>query len=285
MDESNQPPKVVVPEAQYMAPEVVLLEMGKAGAKRSMSLSSTKVMILAIMAGAFITAGALFSTLIAAGYENEATQRLLEGFGFSVGFFLVILSGCLLFTEVNVELPATLMNRNLSALRGSVFRLWVLAFIGNFIGAFILGTVVNYIQSYGDDYEELLTELVAAKMRYKEIGGLEGFFQAVTSGVVANWLVGMAAFLATMGRTIMGKYIVVLLTVMVFVAGGFLHSPANMGYFSLFIPLDTGLSWGDAIAWGIIPAAIGNVLGAFFLVALPFWYASTHRDHEVEVSR
>ncbi|MFV1989576.1 MAG: formate/nitrite transporter family protein [Acidimicrobiales bacterium] len=284
MADADQAETAGIPQAQYLAPEVVLLEMGEAGAKRSMSLSALQVMILAIMAGAFITAGALFSTLIAAGYENEATQRLLEGFGFSVGFFLVILSGCLLFTEVNVELPATLLNRNLSALRSSVFRLWILAFIGNFIGAFVLGALINYIQSYGDDYEELLTEVVAAKLRYKEIGGFEGFFQAMLSGVVANWLVGMAAFLATMGRTILGKYIVVLLTVMVFVAGGFLHSPANMGYFSLFIPLGTGLSWGDAIAWGIIPAAIGNVLGAFFLVALPFLVASSHfRDKADQV--
>jgi formate/nitrite transporter FocA (FNT family) len=114
-------------------------------------------------------------------------------------------------------------------------------------------------------------------MRYQEIGGVEGFFKAILSGVLGNWLVGMAAFLSTMGRTIIGKYIPVLLTVMVFVAGGFLHSPANMAYISLIQPLGLGPGWGDAFAWAIVPAAIGNVLGAFFLVALPFWFVSTRR--------
>jgi hypothetical protein len=112
MNEDDLPDAPDLPAAQYIAPEVVLMEMGEAGAKRAMSLTAVQVLILSTMAGAFITAGALFSTLIATGTDNEGIKRLLEGFGFSVGFFLVILSGALLFTEANVELPATLLNRN-----------------------------------------------------------------------------------------------------------------------------------------------------------------------------
>ena len=114
-------------------------------------------------------------------------------------------------------------------------------------------------------------------MRYQETGGGEGFLKAVLSGVLGNWLVGMAAFLSTMGRTIIGKYIPILVTVMAFVAGGFLHSPANMAYVSLIQPLGIGPGWGDAFVWAIAPAAIGNVLGAFFLVALPFWVVRNRR--------
>lgn len=51
--------------------------------------------------------------------------------------------------------------------------------------------------------------------------------QALLSGVLANWLVGMAAFFATMGRTIFGKYIPVLLAVTTFVAAGFQHAPGQ----------------------------------------------------------
>ena len=102
------------PAAQHLAPDVVLVEMAEAGAKRAMSLSSLQVLILSMLAGGFITIGALFSTLIATGTDNEGVKRLLEGFGFSVGFFLVVLSGALLFTEVNVELPATMLSRKRS---------------------------------------------------------------------------------------------------------------------------------------------------------------------------
>ena len=266
-----------------MAPEDVLVEMGEAGSRRAMSLSVVQVLILSILAGAFITVGALFSTLIATGTDNEGLKKLLEGFGFSIGFFLVVLSGALLFTEANLEMPATMLSRRRRAsavcsIRSGVLRLWVLAAVGNMIGAFLLGQLIVYTHSYGDGFNELLGEVIESKMRYRDVGGVEGWFQAVLSGVIANWLVGMAAFLATMGRTIIGKFIPVVVTVMIFVAGGFLHSPANMAYMSLSQPLGDGPGWGNGFIWAIVPAAIGNIIGAFFLVALPFWIASTRRS-------
>lgn len=49
--------------------------------------------------------------------------------------------------------------------------------------------------SYVAGFDELLREVVASKMRYRDVGGIEGL-----SGVIANWLVGMAAFLAPSSR-------------------------------------------------------------------------------------
>ena len=280
---SSAEPDICTPSTQYIAPEDVLAEMADAGAKRANSLRVSQVLILSTIAGGFITIGALFSTLIATGTENEGLERLLEGFGFSVGFFLVVLSGALLFTEVNVELPATLLGRRrdrlgLPPMHTAVLKLWLLAAIGNIAGAFVLGQVIAYVSDYGIGFEALLGEVVDTKMRYHDVGGAEGFFTAILSGVVANWLVGMAAFLATMGRTVIGKYIPVVVTVMAFVAGGFLHSPANMAYLSLSQPLGVGPGWGDGLLWSVLPAAIGNIIGAFFLVALPFHIASSRRE-------
>jgi formate/nitrite transporter FocA (FNT family) len=233
----------------------VLIELAEAGSRRAMTLSVVQVLILSTIAGGFITIGALFSTLIATGTENEGLKKLLEGFGFSVGFFLVVLSGTLLFTEANVEMPATLLGRRkrfeaTSSLRSAVFRLWVLAAVGNMVGAFVLGQVIVYAHSYSPEFNELLGEIMESKVRYREVGGAEGFFQAILSGMIGNWLVGMAAFLATMGRTIIGKYIAVLVTVMAFVAGGFLHSPANMAYLSLSQPIGIGPGWGGRTSSG-----------------------------------
>ncbi|RMH78557.1 MAG: formate/nitrite transporter family protein [Actinomyces sp.] len=263
-----------LPAAQYLPPERVLAEMAEANARRTRALSVWQIAVLSTMAGGFITVGALFSVLLAAGSHSEGVTRLLEGFGFSTGFFLVVLSGAVLFTEANVEVPATLLARDSRQVRSAVLRLWVLAAAGNLLGAFVVGRLVAYTMDYGPEYERVLGELVELKMRYRTIGGVDGVARAVVSGIVANWLVGMAAFLATMGRTIIGKYIPVLVVVSAFVAGGFLHSPANMAYFSLIQPLGDGPGWGAALAWGIAPAAVGNIIGAVVLVALPFWYGT-----------
>jgi formate/nitrite transporter FocA (FNT family) len=58
-------------------------------------------------------------------------------------------------------------------------------------------------------------------------------------------------------------------------AGAFITAGALFS--TLIQPLVIGPGWGEALAWGILPAAIGNVLGAFFLVALPFWLVSRRR--------
>jgi formate transporter len=260
------------PGNQFLAPELVMTEMAEVGAKRAGERTALEVLILSTLAGAFITIGALFSTLIATGTTNEGVKRLLEGFGFSVGFFLVILTGTLLFTEVNVEMPATLFERDWRELGARIARLWILAAVGNMIGAVVAGLAITTAETFSPGFRELLAEIVESKMRYREVGGVEGWSKAVLSGGLGNWLVGMAAFLSVMGRTIIGKYIPVFLLVTAFVASGFLHSPANMAYFALAEPEGIGPGWGAALQWSVLPAAVGNVLGAFFLVALPFWY-------------
>ena len=137
------------PEQQFIAADAVLLEMIEVSSHRAINLSVAKILVLSMLAGAFIVVGALFSVFLGSGVEAAGPRVLLEGFGFSVGFFLVILSGALLFTEINVEVPAAFMGHlekrsGSSHLFGSLFRLWGLAAVGNMIGAFIIGAVINY---------------------------------------------------------------------------------------------------------------------------------------------
>ena len=227
------------------------------------------------MAGGFITAGALFSVLLSVGFEAPGAVRLAEGLGFSSGFFFVTLSQAALFTEANVVMPATLLSGGSHA--GKVLRFWGLAWLGNFVGAFVIGWLIRQAQIFSPGFESSLSEIVGAKMHYQTIGGADSWGRVVLSGVLANWLVGMAAFFATMGRTIIGKYIPVFLAVTMFVSAGFQHSPANMGFFSLSIAGGGGPGWTDAILWNIIPAGIGNMIGGTLLVALPFWWIHEHR--------
>lgn len=70
------------------------------------------------------------------------------------------------------------------------------------------------------------------KMKFMDLGAA-GWFEIIVSGILANWLIGMAAFLTTAARDITGKLLGTTLPVILFVAGNFQHSAANMGYFSL----------------------------------------------------
>ena len=251
--------------------------MGRSGARRIARLSPVQVFALAMMGGFFIGMGALVSILLASGVGTPGTTRLLEGFGFSAGFFFVILSEAVLFSEANVMMPAALLeNRGRSLLL--TLRFWVLAFAGNLAGAYLFGVAVHTAQMYGPSEARLLNDVIAMKLQFKAIGGPEGWFKAVLSGVFANWLVGMAAFFAVMGRSLIGKYIPVLLAVVAFDAANFQHGPANMAFFGLINATGHGPGWGTALGWSIAPAAVGNVIGGFVLVVLPFCFAL--RPHE-----
>lgn len=259
-----------VPDAQYLDASRVVSGMAVFGRGRVAELTAPRIVVLALLGGGFITAGALFSVLLGTGIETAGVKKLVEGFAFSAGFFFVVLSEAVLFTEANVVLPATLLSDR--RIWPRVLRFWALAWLGNLAGAWLFGNLIALAQLYPTEVVGTLAETVDGKLAYRELGGAANWWRLVLSGILANWLVGMAAFFAFMGRTIIGKYVPVLLAVMLFVAAGFQHSPANMGFFSLFIAHGGDLGWGTALGWNIIPAGIGNMVGAGTLVALPYWY-------------
>lgn len=232
-----------------------------------------QTLVLALTGGAFVTLGALFSLLLSDGISAAGAQVLLQGLGFSTGFFMIILSRAALFTEANVILPASYLQGLPMEQVKAALRFWGIAWIGNMLGAFVIGAVIAFAQVYPDSVQQGLDAVVAKKMAYREDGGLAAWLRLIVSGILGNGLIGMAAFFATMANTLFGKYIPVFLVVTLFVAGNFQHSPANMGYFSLSMAMDGGPGWGVAFWWNVIPAGIGNMLGGALLVALPFWYA------------
>lgn len=268
-----------LPPQQDLSSEHVIQELSRYGLHRILGTSIPQIMVLSVMGGGFITMGALFSVLLSEEVEALGPRYLLQGFGFSAGFFFVILSGAILFTEANVVLPSTLLHQHPKPLLGRLMLFWVLALIGNFVGTLVTSWLISRAQVYPPEMQQTLEAFVAKKTYYQSVGTTTAWFQAMLSGVLANWMVGMAAFFATMGRTIIGKYIPVLLAVTLFCAANFQHSVANMAYFGLISAEGKGPGWWDAMVWNIIPVGIGNMIGGAFLVAIPFSFAfrAAHR--------
>ncbi len=264
------------PKRQYLAAYEVLPAMRRE-AEFFTGLTPLQILVLSITGGCFVTLGGLFSVLLAMGVESAGPQLLLQGLGFSTGFFMIILARAALFTEANVVLPASLLQGNASSLLGKAARFWAIAWLGNMLGCYLLGQVIAFAQHYPDAFQSLLGAMVQKKMSYMEDGSTSAWLQIVVSGMLGNGLIGMAAFFATMANTLVSKFVPVFLVVSLFVAGNLQHSPANMGYFSLLMAMGEGPGWADAFLWNILPAGIGNILGGTLLVALPFWFA--FRNH------
>ena len=96
------------------------------------------LLVLALLAGAFIALGALFFTVVVTRPGlGFGVSRLVGGVAFSLGLILVIIGGAELFTGNNLVAMAWASRRITSA---ALVRNWVLVYLGNALGA--LGTVV-----------------------------------------------------------------------------------------------------------------------------------------------
>jgi formate/nitrite transporter FocA (FNT family) len=197
--------------------------------------------------------------------------------GFASGFILVVISGSALITEMNVMLPEMLLAKRLS-LSTLHLGFWATVLFGNIIGALFVGGLFGLGDVVGPAEYERRSELIEEKMRFQE-DGVGGWFGALASGVAGNWLVGMATFLATAARTIPEKIMGVLFSVVGFVVLGVQHAPANLGYFSIAQwHVDVAYGWGEMVWWNLLPALIGNVIGASLLVAALFWFTHGRGD-------
>ena len=232
--------------------------------------------MLGVLAGAFIALGSLYYTLVAADATlGFAVQRVLGGLVFSVGLVLVVVAGGELFTGNNLLAMAWADG---AVSTRELLRNWVIALVANAVGAFgiaLLVALTAYPQMNGGAVGATAVKIALAKAALP-------FWQAFFAGVLCNVFVCMAVWLALAGRTVVDKFVAVILPISAFVAAGFEHSVANMYFIPLGILLRDsadlagiagagGLDWGS-YAGNLVPVTLGNILGGSGLVALVYHF-------------
>lgn len=226
------------------------------------------LLVLAVLAGAFIALGALFSLVVVtdSGFGFGVT-RLLGGLSFCLGLVLVLVAGAELFTGNNLLAMAWASG----LIRGrDVLRNWLLVYFGNVIGG--LGTVLlagwgNIAGLNGGAVRETAIRVASAK------AGL-ALGEAFARGVLCNALVCLAVWLAMGGRSVADKILAVLFPITAFVAMGFEHSIANWFFLPFGLALDRqGVVPIAGVVRNLVAVSAGNIAGGTLLVAGVYWVA------------
>lgn len=114
-----------------------VLALVERAASDKISLPVRKILILAFLAGAYISMGGLFSIVIGYGFPSMAPapglQRLLSGLVFPLGLMLVVFAGAELFTGNNAVLVPGALGRRYGWRK--VLLNWMLVYVGNFVGS------------------------------------------------------------------------------------------------------------------------------------------------------
>jgi formate/nitrite transporter len=246
------------------------------------AVSVPRLLALAVLAGAFIALGAVFSTTVTAGGSELAfgVTRLLGGLAFSLGLILVVVAGAELFTGNNLVVMAWAGRRVTTA---RLLWTWLLVYVGNFAGALATAGLVFAARQYelgGGAVGEQALAIGAAKTSL-------GFGQAVALGALCNALVCLAVWLTYSARTVTDKVLAVVPPIAAFVAAGFEHSVANMYFipFALFVKGDdealasagdsvdvSGLTWDAFLVGNLLPVTLGNLVGGTLMVGAVYWF-------------
>jgi formate/nitrite transporter len=227
------------------------------------SLPAPQMLMLAILAGAFIGFGGAAYTVVMTGVDPTfGPARFLGGVAFSLGLILVIVGGAELFTG-NALMVMAAVDRKITT--GQLLRNWGLVYLGNLIGAAGLAVAFGLTGLLDGPMGATAAKIATAK---STLGPVEAFMR----GALCNALVCLAVWLTFAARTAAGKILAILWPISAFVLIGLEHSVANM----YLIPQGAlaGATVDPAVALGnLFWVTLGNIAGGAGGVALSYRFA------------
>jgi formate/nitrite transporter len=256
-------------------------------ARKKASLPIINMLLLGMVAGAFIAFAAEGSNMAAfnllAKPETYGLGKALAGAIFGTGLMLVVIAGAELFTG-NTMMLAGVLDRQIKI--SAMLRNWVYVYIGNFIGSVFIAFLMTRSGLF-DSGSAMLGGMTVKIAAYKV--GLS-FAQAFILGVLCNWLVCLAVWMATGAKNVAGKILAIFFPIWLFITSGFEHSVANMYFIPAGIMAKANPVWADAavslglnpkklehLNWesflinNLIPVTLGNIAGGSLLVAGVYW--------------
>ena len=246
------------------------------------------LVVLGVLAGAFIALGAIFMTVVLteAGGLPWGVGRLLAGLVFSLGLILVIVGGAELFTGDALMVVAYASRR---ITLGRLLRAWLLVYIGNIGGAVGTAALVFLAGHYGFDGGAVGKTALAIASSKAALPTVQLFFLAV----LCNVLVCLAVWMSFAARSTTDKVMVIVPPIAAFVAAGFEHSIANLYLLpyglaikawagpEFWAAVGTDASWSALTVSGalhnIAVATVGNLVGGSLMVGAIYWFVYLRR--------
>lgn len=250
---------------KYFNSPAEVVEANMKGAEGKAALSVSRMVLLGMLAGAFIALGGAASSTAAHGIADVGLARAVCGMIFPVGLMMVILLGGELFTGNCLMIMAVLDGR---VSWGRLLRNLAVVYLSNLAGALLTALLLTLSgnQNYSGG--------VLGAYTIKTAVGKAGIspVQGIASGILCNFLVCAAILMAAAAREIAGKIWAVFFPIAAFVIGGFEHCVANMFYIpaGMFAAMNPAYAAKAQEAYGITAEQLGTLNGWNGLVSLLF---------------
>lgn len=226
-------------------------------------LGLVPLLTLGVLAGAFISFGALFYLAVLGGADaGFGPVRWLAGVAFSLGLVLVLVGGAELFTGNALIVMAWVDGKVGSA---ALLRNWVWVYLANLAGALAVCALTWAAGLHNAAPGAVAAELAVAKCALP-------WMELLARGILCNALVCLAVWLSFAAHDVAGKILAIVPPIAAFVALGLEHSIANMFLLPLGMLAGAPVGLGDVIhnlGW----VSLGNLIGGAGGVGLSYWAA------------
>jgi nitrite transporter NirC len=241
-------------------------KFAKIGAHKASAIvrSPLAFLIGAAMAGAYIGFGDILMFSVGS-HVNQAYMHLIMGAVFACALTIVVFAGSDLFTGTAMYMPFAVFRGETGV--GGMVLVWAVCWIGNLIGAVVLAAILHAAGGgvLLTDGSEVFFKVVEAKMAAPAV-------QLFAKGLLCNWLVCLAIWMAARTDSDAAKLGLIFWPVFAFVASGFEHSVANMFVFALALISEhpANITFAGAVH-NELSVTLGNLAGGGIFMGLGYW--------------
>lgn len=249
---------------RFLAPSEVA-ESTIISAETKANLSTTRLLLLGIMAGIHIGYGAFAYIIVSQSLGNidAGLAKFLGASVFPVGLMLVIFTGSELFTGNNLMTMA-IMDKKIT-IKG-LFKNWFFVYLGNFIGSILLAYTISKTQLVNKNILDFTLNTGLAKTSLS-------FQTTFLRGILCNILVVLGVWSSAAAQDIVSRIFAIWFPIMLFVVSGYEHSIANMFFIPFAKFMGLSITWVDIWISNLIPVTLGNILGGGIIVPIVYYIA------------
>ena len=226
-------------------------------ARQELHRTSISLALSGFGAGAFMGLSALGTALaiVLAGVPEE--NRFISRMFYPIGFIVVIIGRSQLFTE-NTLYPVALVLAEKKQLWNTA-RLWAIVLPTNVLGALVFALLAARSSAMDPRFVSAMSTLGTTSLAHPAS-------TIFWSGVVAGWIIALAAWLVTASHSVTGSVMLIWMLTYLVGLGDFAHCIASSC--EIFIAILTHhANWLAYPRW-FFPAVAGNIVGGVFLVTI-----------------
>lgn len=182
---------------------------------------------------------------------------LIENFGYTFGFVIVIIARLQLFTENTITVVLPLFQRPSLRMFNKILALWGVVMLTNFIGTFIAALLITKMDFVSPEQLAIFTDISKHAVQ-------QDFMQVFQMAIPAGFLIACLVWMLPSAR---GSEIwVIILMTYIIAIGDFAHIVA--GSHEAFLLLLQGIISPQECIGFLVAAATGNIIGGTFLFAV-----------------